>query len=75
LNLESDNLESACRELFYETTSWKISEISLVSIKVGAGSVNVNYVDTKIEELKANEDRMLKEQAKKRALLKDKSKY
>jgi hypothetical protein len=44
-------------------------------MKVGAGSVNVNHVDTKIEELKANEDRMLKEQAKKRALLKDKSKY
>jgi hypothetical protein len=63
------------RDLFYETISWKISEISVVSMKVGAGSVNVSYVDKKIEAMKANEDRLLKEQAKKEALFKDKSKY
>jgi len=63
------------RDLFYDTISWKISEISIVSMKVGAGSINVNYVDTKIEEMKANEDLLLKEKAKKEALLKDKSQY
>jgi hypothetical protein len=63
------------RDLFYETISWKISEISVASMKIGAGSVNVNYVDKKIEEMKVNEERALKEQEKKKALLKDKSKY
>jgi len=63
------------KDLFYETMSWKISEISLVSMKVGAGSVNVSYVDRKIEAMKANEELRLKEEAKKKALLKDQSKY
>jgi len=63
------------KELFYETTYWKISEVSVVSMKVGAGSVNVNYVDKKIEAMKTNEERGLKEEAKKKALLKDQSKY
>jgi hypothetical protein len=63
------------KDLFYETTSWKISEISVVSMKVGAGSVNVTYVDKKIEAIKRNEDLQLKEEEKQKALLKDKSKY
>jgi hypothetical protein len=63
------------RDLFYETISWKISEISVVSMKVGAGTINVTYVDKKVEAMKANEERGLKEEAKKNALLKDKNKY
>lgn len=63
------------KDLFYETTTWKISEISLVSMKVGAGSVNVTYVDKKIEAIKENEERGLKEEGKKKALLKDQNKY
>jgi hypothetical protein len=35
----------------------------------------VTYVDKKIEAIKANEERGLKEEAKKKALLKDKNKY
>jgi hypothetical protein len=63
------------RDLFHDTTSWKISEISVVSMKAGFGSVNVSYVDKKIEAIKASEELRLKEEAKKKALLKDKSKY
>jgi hypothetical protein len=63
------------KDLFYETMSWEISEISLVSMKVGAGSVNVSYVDRKIEAMKGNEELRLKEEAKKKALLKDQGKY
>jgi hypothetical protein len=63
------------RDLFYDTTSWKISEISVVSMKVGVGSINVSYVDKKIEAIKASEEQRLKQEAKKKALLKDKSKY
>jgi hypothetical protein len=44
------------RDLFYGTTLWKISEISVVSMKVGFGSVNVSYVDKKIEAMKASEE-------------------
>jgi hypothetical protein len=49
--------------------------MSLVSMKAGFGSVNLNYVDTSFEKLKTNEDLSLREQAKKKSLLKDKSKY
>jgi hypothetical protein len=63
------------RDLFHDTTSWKISEISVVSMKAGFGSVNVSYVDKKIEAIKASEELRLKEEAKKKALLKDKGKY
>jgi hypothetical protein len=44
-------------------------------MKAGFGSINLSYVDTNIEEMKVNEDLLLKEQAKKKTLLKDKSKY
>jgi hypothetical protein len=44
-------------------------------MKVGFGSINLNYVDKSLEEMKTNEDLLLKEQAKKNSLLKDKTKY
>ena len=44
-------------------------------MKAGFGSINLSYVDTNVEASKLNEDLLLKEQAKKKALLKDKSKY
>jgi hypothetical protein len=49
--------------------------MSLVSMKAGFGSINLSYVDTSFEEMKTNEDLLLKEQAKENYLLKDKSKY
>jgi hypothetical protein len=52
-----------------------VPKLSAVSMKVGAGRVNVNYLDKKIEAIKANEERGLKEEAKKKAVLKDKNKY
>jgi hypothetical protein len=63
------------RDLFYDKISWRISEISVVSMKVGAGSVNVTYVDKNMEAIKADEEQGLKAEARKKALLKDKNKY
>ena len=67
--------KSRKKDLLFDIVSWEISKMSLVSMKAGLGSINLNYVDTNIEEMKANEDLLLKEQAKKKSLLKDKSKY
>ena len=63
------------KDLLFDTVSWEISKMSLVSMKAGFGSINLSYVDKKIEAMKTNEDLLLKEQAKKKSLLKDKSKY
>jgi hypothetical protein len=41
----------------------------------GFGILNVSYVDKKIEAIKASGEQRLKEQAKKKVLLKDQSKY
>jgi hypothetical protein len=67
--------ETGGKYLVYGTTSWKISEISVVSMKVDVGSVNVNYVDKKIEAMNTSEDMHLKAEAQKKALLKNKSKH
>lgn len=63
------------KELFYDTTSWEVSETSDVSMKVGPGTIMISYVDREIEAMKKNEDLSLKESARKNYLLKDKGKY
>ena len=63
------------KDLLFDTVSWEISKMSLVSMKAGFGNINLNYVDKSLEAMKANEELRLKEEAKKKALLKDQSKY
>jgi hypothetical protein len=52
-----------------------VPKLSVVCMKVGAGSIILEYVDKSIEEVKKSEDLSLKEEAKKKARLKDKNKH
>jgi hypothetical protein len=67
--------KSRGKDLFYDTITWKISEMSVVSMKAGFGSIILSYVDGEIEAIKKDEELSLKESARKNYLLKDRIKY